>query len=293
MPVIRSGSFTLYGYSWFTGWTDGSLGCSPIGPDPSLVYATNEGSCPTGLPATAAFSGPTLLDTTTEGTGLNPSAPPAGWVLNGAPGAVTLFPDLNGTGVTWEFKLTLGGELKDWLNTSSPSFAWTNVSMLSWLDLISAFTAECDALGGLSDWHIKKGPSTTLFGPRVLGAYSIVWDWWKLPDKDSCGNPQDSHLVLAATSPGPGYQLLDPAHPDTAQPTVIVNSVEPSVGTTAGGTAVTIKGSGFGDGATVKFDGVAATSVVVVDQYQITCDSPAHAAGTGNVVVTNLDGTHN
>src|SRR5262245_4447265 len=54
---------------------------------------------------------------------------------------------------------------------------------------------------------------------------------------------------------------------------------------------ITIRGSGFGDGATVTFDGVAATGVVVVDQTAITCTPPVHADGFVPVVVTNLDGT--
>lgn len=54
---------------------------------------------------------------------------------------------------------------------------------------------------------------------------------------------------------------------------------------------ITLTGTGFGDGATVTFGGVAATAVVVVDQTRITCTPPAHADGLVNVVVTNPDGT--
>jgi hypothetical protein len=39
----------------------------------------------------------------------------------------------------------------------------------------------------------------------------------------------------------------------------------------------------------VTFGGVAATSVVVVNATTITCHTPAHAAATVNVVVTNVD----
>jgi len=54
---------------------------------------------------------------------------------------------------------------------------------------------------------------------------------------------------------------------------------------------ITIHGSGFGDGATVTFDGLPATDVVVHDQTRITCTPPAHADGFVTVVVTNPDGT--
>src|SRR5262245_19751953 len=53
---------------------------------------------------------------------------------------------------------------------------------------------------------------------------------------------------------------------------------------------ITIRGTGFGDGATVTFDGVAATAVRVLNQTRITCTPPAHADGFATVVVTNPDG---
>lgn len=52
---------------------------------------------------------------------------------------------------------------------------------------------------------------------------------------------------------------------------------------------VTLSGSGFADGATVTFGGVSATSVVVASSHYITCQTPTHAAGAVNVVVTNPD----
>ncbi len=64
-----------------------------------------------------------------------------------------------------------------------------------------------------------------------------------------------------------------------------VSSVTPSAGPTAGGTTVTVTGSGFEDGAIVTFGGQAATNVTVVDGETLTCVTPAHAAGAVDVVV--------
>ena len=66
-------------------------------------------------------------------------------------------------------------------------------------------------------------------------------------------------------------------------------SISPSRGTTAGGTSVTITGDYFGAGATVTLGGVAATSVVVVDEQTITAATPANPAGAVDVAVTNTD----
>jgi hypothetical protein len=78
-----------------------------------------------------------------------------------------------------------------------------------------------------------------------------------------------------------GYTYTNPA------PTV--TSISPTSGTTAGGTAVTITGTGFLSGAAVTLGGTAATNVTVVSATSITATSPAHAAGPVNVVVTNTD----
>ena len=56
-----------------------------------------------------------------------------------------------------------------------------------------------------------------------------------------------------------------------------VSSVSPNNGPAAGGTAVTITGTNFAAGATVKFGATAATSVVVVSSTSITATTPAGA----------------
>jgi FKBP-type peptidyl-prolyl cis-trans isomerase FkpA len=66
-----------------------------------------------------------------------------------------------------------------------------------------------------------------------------------------------------------------------------VTAVNPASGSTAGGTAVTITGSGFVSGATVAFGSTAATNVTWVSSTSITATAPAHAAGSVDVVVTN------
>jgi hypothetical protein len=76
---------------------------------------------------------------------------------------------------------------------------------------------------------------------------------------------------------------------NVAVPAVTVTSVSPTGGTIAGGSPVTINGTGFNAGAAVTFGGSAATNVVVVSAIKITARTPAHAAGAVNVTVTNVD----
>ena len=65
-----------------------------------------------------------------------------------------------------------------------------------------------------------------------------------------------------------------------------VSSVSPNSGPPAGGTAVTITGTNFASGATVKFGSTAATNVVVVNSTTITATTPAESSGAVTVTVT-------
>ncbi len=75
----------------------------------------------------------------------------------------------------------------------------------------------------------------------------------------------------------------------TSNPAPAVTSIAPPSGTTAGGTPVTIMGTGFLAGASVTLGGTAATGVSVGSSTSITATTPAHTAGAVDVVVTNSD----
>jgi plastocyanin len=79
-----------------------------------------------------------------------------------------------------------------------------------------------------------------------------------------------------------------PPPPSPAAPTI--SGIAPASATTAGGTVVTVTGTGFAAGATVSFDGAAASGVVVASATAITATTPPHAAGSVDVAVTNPDG---
>ena len=73
-------------------------------------------------------------------------------------------------------------------------------------------------------------------------------------------------------------------------PAPTVTAVAPTSGTSAGGTAITITGTGFRTGATVNIGGLAnATSVVLVSATSITAVTPAGLVGANAVTVTNTD----
>jgi hypothetical protein len=76
---------------------------------------------------------------------------------------------------------------------------------------------------------------------------------------------------------------------NTSIPPPTVASVSPAEGTDAGGTRVTITGTGFTPDATVEI-GAAASSVEVLSETELTAVTPTHAPGSDEVIVTDVDG---
>jgi len=79
--------------------------------------------------------------------------------------------------------------------------------------------------------------------------------------------------------------------PVNAAPALTVVSISPSAGPLAGGTVVTITGTGFVNGASVTIGGTAATNVTVVNDTSITATTPAGKAGQQDVRVTVPNGS--
>lgn len=92
-------------------------------------------------------------------------------------------------------------------------------------------------------------------------------------------------LLLVATM-SLGCNASPPTGP-TPPTTVAVTAISPATGLT--GDAVHVSGAGFLAGATVMLDGVRA-NVTSIDSRLITATTPAHAAGSVDVVVTNPGG---
>jgi MYXO-CTERM domain-containing protein len=98
-------------------------------------------------------------------------------------------------------------------------------------------------------------------------------------------NPDGYASTLAAS-----FTFEPPAPPPPPpDPPPTLATVIPDRGPTAGGTAVTISGTGFAAGATVTVGGTAAV-VRTVEPTAIEIDTPAHGAGRVDVTVTNHDG---
>lgn len=70
-----------------------------------------------------------------------------------------------------------------------------------------------------------------------------------------------------------------------------LTSVSPASGSAAGGTGITLTGSGFTGTTSVKFGEIDATAITVVDSGTVTAVTPPHAAGAVDVIITSLSGS--
>lgn len=76
----------------------------------------------------------------------------------------------------------------------------------------------------------------------------------------------------------------------TAPSSVSLTGIDPSGGTTLGGTRVIISGKNFAGSATVTIGGTPATGVTMMSPTSIAATTPPHAAGAADVVVALSDG---
>lgn len=79
---------------------------------------------------------------------------------------------------------------------------------------------------------------------------------------------------------------------ESFQTPMTISGITPDSGPEAGGTTVTITGTGFREGTSVSIGGVPCAPVTIVSSTQLTCKTGAHPAETVDVVVSN-DGPGN
>jgi len=150
------------------------------------------------------------------------------------------------------------------LPTSGPAAGGTLVTITGTNFLAGATVS----FGGVAAASVMVASSTQIGAVTPPHAAGVVDVW--VTNLDS---------QLATLASGFTYVLPPPT----------ISGVSPTTGPIGGGTVVTITGTNFQNSATVTFAGAAATSVTVNSSTQIAATTPAHAAGTVDVRVTNPD----
>ena len=135
------------------------------------------------------------------------------------------------------------------------------------------------------------GTAVTITGTGFTGATSVTIDAIPVPyvvvDDTTVTFTTPAHAVgpvpVVVTGPGGASAPLDFTFTDV--PDAVITGLDPPRGPEAGGTLVTITGTGFATATAVTFDGLFGTAFTVVSDTQITVVTPAHAPGLANVVV--------
>lgn len=160
------------------------------------------------------------------------------------------------------------------------------------------YLAEASDVSSLSPSEGPEAGGTvvTITGSGFLGATGVEFDGL------AGGNftvVDDSTITVTSPAHEPdliGVVVLDPAGdsaPDAFEYLAVPSAaatLDPTFGPAAGGTVVTVTGSGFTGATGVEFDGIAGTDFAVVDDGTITVTTPAHPSGIVEVIVLDPAG---
>ena len=148
-----------------------------------------------------------------------------------------------------------------------------------------------------SSGAIVGGTSVTITGTNFTGATSVTFDGLAATTINvvnsttiTCITPAHSAGavgIIVTTEDGPSGEFSSFTY--IAPPNI--TGISPLSGSTAGGTNATITGTSFIGVISITFDGLAATTINVVNSTTITCSTPARGVGAIGIIVTTLYGT--
>jgi large repetitive protein len=162
----------------------------------------------------------------------------------------------------------------------------------SYVPVVSGVAPSAGPLAGGTSVIITgigfTGASAVKFGTAAATGYTVNSDTQitATAPAGSAGTVDISVTTATGTSAAGG--TVD-NYTYRAAPTV--TNVSPSSGPTAGGTSVTITGTGLSAASAVKFGSTAATGYTVNSDTQITATAPSGSAGTIDITVTTPGGT--
>jgi hypothetical protein len=152
---------------------------------------------------------------------------------------------------------------------------------LDWIAMRGTTTGKADVY---LDGHFQ----TTVDLAATTATYQVnVWSTGILP----FGKHEVRIQRSSSSAPGK-FVTLDRVEVlgELIYPAPSIASLSPTVGSTSGGTLVTISGSGFKSVTSVTFGGDPATKYTVESPTKITATAPGHAVGTVRVQVTAAGG---
>ena len=306
-PASCSGTNANYGYTNYTAVAIGSNSFVQANSGPSTIQSSNSSVAVSYLnPQTAGNLNIVVVgwgDTTSSISSITDTQ------------GNTYTPAVGPTSTTglqqsiYYAKNTIGGSNKVTV-TFNQAAAYPDVRVLEYSGADTTNPLDVTAAGtGTGTTAANSGSATTassnelIFGAGTTGtAFSAAGSGFTSRMINIYGNIAEDKLVTSsgsynatATTSSSNWVMQMATFRSSGSspppnPAATVAAISPISGSANGGTAVTITGTGFLSGASVKLGGTAATGVTVVSSTSITATTPAHAAGTVDVVVTNTDG---
>jgi uncharacterized RmlC-like cupin family protein len=228
----------------------------------------------------------------TNNTTLSNGGATATWTVGGGVPAGHLI-QITATGVTnpsatGTYQLDLVSS-SDTLTAQTPSYSIGSVAAPT---VTSVAPTEGPSVGGTPvtiNGTGFTGASRVNFGQTVVSSgFTVNGAGTQITVNSPAGSA--GTVDVTVTAPG-GISQMNVNDRFTYDSAPTVTGVSPSAGPTAGGTSVTITGTGFTSGATVQFGPNAATNVVFNSATSISAKAPAStAAGIVDVTVTTLGG---
>lgn len=213
---------------------------------------------------------------------------------NSQPGSTVTFTSLScstsspvlGVTMSHSGNATQGQQLAYTITPSTSVVATTNATLTAAFSLPTGMTYVSAAGTGWSCSGSGQSGSCTRTTSFAVGSGPAITLTAQFAANAS------SPLSPSVTLSGGGASNTASASDSTVvQQLPTVTALSPTVGTTAGGTSVTVTGTNFTGATAVTFGGTAAVGYTVNSATQITATSPAGTAGLVNVRVTTPSGT--
>jgi hypothetical protein len=221
-----------------------------------------------------------------------------------------------GTGFTGASKVSFGGVAASFVvNDDGDITASTPPGAAGTVDVIVTTNGETSATSFVDQYTYVVPPVVTGVNPNVgptsgstsvsvtgsefTGASTVTFGsvatFFTANNGNSITAVSPTHAAgtvdVMVTTPGGGTSATSSADQFTYDAPPTVSSVSPHAGPTGGGNTVTINGTNFVPGASVKFGTTASATVTFVSATQLKAVAPANAAGTVDVTATTPGGT--
>jgi uncharacterized repeat protein (TIGR02543 family) len=179
-----------------------------------------------------------------------------------------------------------GGGGATYANAANYTFSASTTLYAQWT--INSYSVTFDANGGTGSMNAQSASynTTAALTSNAFARIGYTFTGWNTVASGVGGTAYANAANYTFTTSTTLYAQWTPIFAPT------VTAISPSSGTTAGGTSVTITGTGFTGATGVTIGGSACTPLSATSASSVTCTTAAHAAGTVSVLVTTPGGTN-